>query len=194
MPFDFKSAVKKPWVKYTLIGVAGVGAVWILYSRVGGGSSSAAQSNAPTAAELQAQTQEDQITAQQNMQAVAASSQLALAKEQDSTSLTGQQNQLQNNLQLANITLQGLVAQIAGQTVQQQNQQNTMIALQNITANEQLGLAQTTAQTQLGLSQINAQTQQHLSDNQTSVAVNNSNNQNNSNTNNGLFGLISSIF
>lgn len=154
MPFDIKAAIKKPWVKYSLIGIGFLGVIYIIYSHASASnaSSTATGTNANDAAIAQTQIQ---AGAAQQAQDSSQSFQLAALKEQDATTLAGQsasiagQLQLnsQNNatsLSLANVQLQGLQAQLKEAT-----------DIQTIQANEQT----------------------HISDNNTNVQLNNTNQQ-----------------
>ena len=149
MALDIKVALKKPWVKYTLIGVAVIGAILIIKSRM----SSAAPvqtgttdglSDAQAADLTQLQGQQNQIaaqaaqtTAQANAQQSAQDSQLALLQEQDKTtlaattlndgtSLSALNAQLDNTLAMGNLQLQGLNDQLQAATTQQLNQENSI--------------------------------------------------------------------
>jgi hypothetical protein len=121
MAFDYKAALKKPWVKYALIGIAVLGAVFIIRARSSSSSSSGASadpsSSAVDAATVQANAQ---LSAQQ--QALAASSaaqtsqqqfQLAALQETDKTQLAALTETNSHSLSLANIQLQGLHDQLA---------------------------------------------------------------------------------
>ena len=55
MAFDFKAALKKPWVKYALIAIGVIGAYYIYQSVSGGGSSSSTNSDGMSDAEVQAE-------------------------------------------------------------------------------------------------------------------------------------------
>lgn len=120
MSFDFKAAIKKPWVKYSLIGIAVLGAVYIMWSRSSSSSSSGASGDASSSAADAATIQANaQLSAQQ--QALAASSaaqesqqnfQLAALKETDATQLAALTATNSSNLALANVQLTGLHDQL----------------------------------------------------------------------------------
>lgn len=120
MAFDYKAALKKPWVKYTLIGIAALGAVFIIRGRLSSSSSSGdsggASSSAADAATIQANAQ---LSAQQ--QAIAASSasqtsheqfQLAALQESDKTQLAALTENNAHSLAMSDVQLKGLHEQL----------------------------------------------------------------------------------
>lgn len=153
LEFNFKEAVKKPWVKWTLIIIGVVGGFFILRAMMGGGSSSAASaSNQDLQAEAALQAQQNAIDAQNSQQASTISanaaaqtsaqqSQLALQQETDATALASQKEGDASSFQLAGVQLQGLLDQLTAQTTQQQATINGQVSLANITATEQKTIA-----------------------------------------------------
>lgn len=146
---DFKAQLKKPWVKYTLIAVGVVGA-FVIFKSMSGSSSSSSDSTT-SGGESDAD--------------YAADTQLAINQQNTSAALAGQSNQNSATLAqlqetdseqsaLANVQLQGLVAQLAAQTTQQSAALNANVAGETLIAQEQ----------------------EHISDNQTQVALTQTNN------------------
>lgn len=118
MSFDFKAAIKKPWVKYSLIGIAVLGVGYILMSRSSSASTStdSGETSAVDAATVQANAQ---LSAQQQALAASASAQqsqqdfqLAALKETDATQLAALTATNSSNLALANVQLTGLQDQL----------------------------------------------------------------------------------
>jgi hypothetical protein len=156
--FNFKEAIKKPWVKYALIAVGVIGAYVVFKSATGSSgssSSSSSDSTAPSDAEVQAsaavQMNQDNIAAAQAAQGTALQQQSASI----AGSLTAQKEDDTTQIALANVQLAGLQQQL--------NEAQADHLSDNATV--------------LGGETLVAQTQQLISDNQTSVAIGQSNNQ-----------------
>jgi len=171
---DIMGAMKKPWVKYTVIGIVALGVIWIIYKNIGSTSSASSglDSNGLTAAQEQANASEystsAQLQEQQNSVSAASASQassqtynLTLDAQQatealqidqlnDTTSITEQQNNINGQISMANISSQNIQDQLNAQTTQEQNSLNATVSLAN----------------------INAGLQTTISNNQTSVANN----------------------
>ena len=172
MTLNFKEAVKKPWVKYSLIGIGVVGAFFIVKGRMGTQTAvdpATGLSSAALQAQAQLQAQQNNL-AYQASQAANAQSAAAQSQALAATTTTAQQAaQIKGTLDLAsiqsasqialttlnnaeqtalaNVSLQGLTNQLKANTDQQKNTLDSTVALSNISA---------------GL-------QSHISDNQTAV-------------------------
>ena len=173
---DIMSAMKTPWVKYSVIGIVALGVIWIIYRYIGSSSSSSTSSgldsNGLTDAQEEANASEyatsAQLEEQQNSVSAASASQassqtynLTLDAQQasealqidqlnDTTSITEQQNDINGQISMANISSQNIQDQLNAQTTQEQNSLNATVSLAN----------------------INAGVQTTISNNQTSVANN----------------------
>lgn len=158
MPFDVKAALKKPWVKYSLIGIGALGVVYILYMRSSGSSSSSGAtgpSDAQYAADEQYAQAQMQTAAASASQASAQQFQLAQQTEADKTAITEQQNS------------------IAGQLAINSDNNQTSISLGHI----QLQGLQAQLNEAQNVASIQAAEQTHISDNQTAVATGQTNAQ-----------------
>ena len=186
MAFDFKAALKKPWVKYALIAIGVIGAYYI-YQNISGGSSSSSSSDGMSDAEVQAEAALEntqlQTSAAASSQASAQQFQTAQQQEADATAITEQQNS------------------IAGQLSLNSNNNQTSVSLANV----QLQGLQAQLNEALGIQTIQAQEQEHISDNQTAVSLNQTNqsasvskNQSNNGVKStvigGIIGGIASLF
>ena len=163
MDLNYKEALKKPWVKYTLMGVAVIGVVVIVKNRMGGSANTQSGTGVDSAtiqAEAQLQSQQNALAAQNNQQAAAISASAAASTLAANTSTAQQVNQINGTLSLAslqqagqialatlstneqtalaNISLQGLQSQLTANTSQQQNNLNATVALSNINAGVQI--------------------------------------------------------
>lgn len=150
MELNFKEAIKKPWVKYTLVGIGSLGFVYIVYQRVNGGANRAVQ-NSTGISDSQAhdlaqiQMQNAAIGATAASQNSSQSYGLATLQEKDKTGLTALQYSNAETLALANIQLSGLHATLDAQTTQQQNAINGTVSQAQILANEQMHISDTQA-------------------------------------------------
>lgn len=122
MSFDFKAAIKKPWVKYSLIGIAVLGVGYILMSRSSSTStdtttgSSDATDAATVSANAQLSAQQAALSAQSSAQESQQNFQLAGLKETDATQLAALDKTNTANLALAQIQLTGLQSQLTEQS------------------------------------------------------------------------------
>lgn len=122
MSFDFKAAIKKPWVKYSLIGIAVLGVGYILMSRSSSGStgsatdSSGATDAATVSANAQLSAQQAALSAQSASQESQQNFQLAGLKETDAFQLAALDKTNTANLALSQIQLTGLQSQLAEQS------------------------------------------------------------------------------
>jgi hypothetical protein len=155
MPFDVKAAIKKPWVKYSLIGIAVFGVVLIVMKRGSSSTSSGGESDAQYAADEQYAQAQMQTSAAAAAQSSAQTFQLAQQTEADKTAITQQQQS------------------IAGQLALNSDNNQTSIALGHI---QLQGLQAQLNETQ-NVAQIQANEQMHISDNQTAVATGQTNAQ-----------------
>lgn len=178
MAFNFKEAVKKPWMKVALGVILFFGIFIILRSRSGSGATgSSGPSDAQVQALAQEQMQQNALEYQSSAQQASLAASAAAQAQHDQTGLAAQKESDATQLSLAGIQLQGLFKQLETQQTMNSDALSTQVALANVTANEQTGLAQITANQQGHLADLQADVANHQSDNATKVAVTNSNNQ-----------------
>lgn len=180
MAFNFKEAIKKPWMKVALGAILFVGILIILKSRSGSGAttvSAGGPSDAQVQALAQEQMQQNALEYQSSAQQASLAASAAAQAQHDQTGLAAQKESDATQLSLAGIQLQGLFKQLETQANMNSDALHTQVSLANITANEQTGLAQITANQQSHLADLQANVANHQSDNATSVAITNSNNQ-----------------
>jgi len=170
-------ALKKPWVKYSVIGVVGAGFVWIIYEHINSASAAASTTSTQTdpglvalqeqANNIQASTASQASQQSYGLQLDAQQAAEALAENQlgSQTQITEQSNQiagteslatLQSNEQvaLADINQQNVNASLQTQVTLQQAALNSVISVANINAGVQEYAAQTALQGQESNNQV----------------------------------------
>ena len=186
---DIKAAIKEPWVKYTLIGVAGLGLLYIVSRNAGGG---AVQSSGVDPALAQLSAQQAQLAQQAASQASQNNFNLTLDAQQSAekykeaslaaqTSTTQQANAITGQLslaQLASITAthqadtaaaaQVQLGQIAANQAAQQAA--ATVTLGQIQANATTHIAEIASNTTIATNQQANLTQQHIADMQAQTA------------------------
>lgn len=128
-----EGAIKKPWVKYSLVGVGVLGAGYIAYKYVSPTASAATGATSGSAIDpglLSLQEQQNSINAS------AASQGASITAQNDLANL-----QAQEALALAQINSTNIANTLNATTTQQANAITGTIASQNIVANTQLGLS-----------------------------------------------------
>lgn len=153
---DIKTAWKNKYVRWGVYAVGGIGAIFVLRSMLGGGSGGSSNSGRPSgpsdaqvaanaqiaAARIAASAQSQSLMAQLKAKLSDNATALAAARIDANSKITLQHESDQSQVALANISLQGVTAQLSAQTAQLKEQMDAQMHAIDAQVREQLGISE----------------------------------------------------